>query len=144
MAVFHVAQGDVDGTDLSGIDFVFCNWFPSNLSAGGWKVGVVIDEAASDDQAAALERILRGDAGGPFGDLAALYGEWLGVERANVTFSDGATPSGSVAGRVDFTFEPLPGPAGGATTVRNAMFGFAPRVPDRKSPGTLGPVRPGL
>lgn len=124
--VFHIASGNFDDTDLSGVDFLFANWFPSNLTAGGWKVGVVVDEGASEAQASALETILHGEAGGPFADLAALYGEWLGVQRASVTFSDGDTPSASVAGRVNYTFEPRPGPDGGATTVKNAMFGFAP------------------
>lgn len=133
--VFHIASGKLDETDLSGVDFVFCNWFPSNLTAGGWKVGVVIDVAASESQARALETILHGEAGGPFGDLAALFGEWLGVERASVTFSDGETPSASVPGHVNFTFEPLPGPDGGVTTIKNAMFGFAPEFLIGKAPG---------
>jgi hypothetical protein len=126
VAVFNIASGKLDDTDLSGIAFAFCNWFPSNLSAGGWKVGVVLDDGASAAQATALESILHGEAGGPFADFAALYGEWLGVERASVTYSDGDTPSASVAGRVSYTFESLPGPGGGVTTVKNAMFGFAP------------------
>lgn len=126
VAVFNIASGKLDDTDLSGIAFAFCNWFPSNLSAGGWKVGVVLDDGASAAQATALESILHGEAGGPFADFAALYGEWLGVERASVTYSDGDAPSASVGGRVSYTFESLPGPGGGVTTVKNAMFGFAP------------------
>lgn len=133
--VFHIASGKLDDTDLSGVDFVFCNWFPSHLSAGGWKVGAVVDDGASDAQVSALESILRGQVGGPFGDFAALYDEWLGLERASVSFSDGDTPSGSVAGRVILTFEPFPGPDGGVTTVKNAMYGFAPEFRIGKGPG---------
>lgn len=135
VAVFHIASGNNDDIDLSGVDFVFANLFPSNLSTGNWKVGIVVDERASEDQAGALERILHGDAGGPFADFAALYGDWLGVERASVMFSDGERPTGSVAGRVRYTFEPLPGPDGGATTVKNAMFGFASEYMIGKAPG---------
>ncbi|MBO1268870.1 DUF1326 domain-containing protein [Arthrobacter cavernae] len=135
VGVFHIASGKHDDIDLSGVDFAFCNLFPSNLTAGNWKVGVIVDEGASEEQAGALEGILHGDAGGPFADFAALYGEWLGVERASVTFNDGETPSASVAGRASFTFEPLPGPDGGVTTVKNAMFGFAPEFLIGKGPG---------
>ena len=135
VAVFHIASGKLDDTDLSDVNFAFCNLFPSNLSAGDWKVGVVVDDGASDEQAGALETILHGDAGGPFADFAALYGEWLGVERASVTFSGGDAPSGSVGGQVSYTFEPLPGPDGGVTTVKNAMFGFAPEFKIGKAPG---------
>ena len=125
-AVFHIASGKSDDTDLSGVDFAFANLFPSNLTAGNWKVGVVVDEGATDEQANALERILHGDAGGPFADFAALYGEWLGVERARITFNDGEAPTASVGERASLTFESLPGPGGGVTTVKNAMYGFAP------------------
>lgn len=73
-----------------------------------------------------LGAILHGDEGGPFADFAALYGEWLGVERRNINFSDGNTPTASVDGHINLAIEPLPGPGGGVTTVKNAMFGFAP------------------
>ncbi|WP_354254045.1 DUF1326 domain-containing protein [Arthrobacter sp. UYEF21] len=124
--VFHVAKASLDDTDLSGVDFAFLNWFPTHLTAVGWKVGAVVDDAAT---------ILRGQAGGPFGDLAGLYGEWLGLERASVTFTDGDRPSGSVAGHAQFTFELLPGPDGGVTTVKNAMYGFAPEFRIGEGPG---------
>ena len=67
--VFHIAKGNLDDTDLSGVDFAFLNWFPTDLTAGGWKVGAVVDDAATDAQAGALETILRGQAGGPFVSL---------------------------------------------------------------------------
>jgi hypothetical protein len=133
VAVFHIRNGELDGTDLSGTTFAFCNLFPSNLSAGNWKVGIVVDESASDEQTQALERILHGDEGGPFADFAALYGEWLGVERGEVSFSDGDQPSATVRD-VSFTFEPLEGPGGAHTTVKNALYGFAPEFRVGRAP----------
>lgn len=135
VAVFHIKDGSLDDTDLSGTTFAFVNFFPSNLSAGNWKVGVVVDEGASDGQAGAIEKILRGDEGGPFADFAALYGEFLGVERAPVKLSNGDRPSGSVGDQSNFTFEPLEGPGGTQTTVKNAMFGFAPEFRVGRAPG---------
>lgn len=135
VAVFQIESGNLDDTNLSGVAFAFANWFSSNLTAGNWKVGIVVDDGASDAQASALETILHGDAGGPFADFAAFYGEWLGVERASVTFSDGDRPSGSVGGHGDYTFEPLPGPGGSFTTEKNAMFGFAEEFRIGKGPG---------
>jgi hypothetical protein len=136
VAIFHIREGNLDDTDLSGTTIAFCNEFPSNLTAGNWKVGVVIDEGASDEQAQALERILHGDEGGPFGDFAALFGEWLGVERAKVEFSDGDKPSGNVGDKAKFTFEPLEAPDGSHTTVKGAMFGFAPEYRIGRAPGS--------
>ncbi|CAN7245253.1 DUF1326 domain-containing protein [Arthrobacter sp. LjRoot14] len=60
MNVFHIASGKLDDTDLSGVDFAFANWFPSHLAAGEWKVGAVVDDAASDAQVRALGSIFRG------------------------------------------------------------------------------------
>jgi hypothetical protein len=127
VAIFHIADGNLDDTDLSGTTLSLVNLFPSNLTSGNWKLGVVVDESASDEQAGAIERIIKGDEGGAFADFAALTDEWLGMERGRVAFSDGDRPSGSVGG-TDFSFEPLPGPEGSdaQTTVKNAAFGFAP------------------
>jgi hypothetical protein len=127
VAVFHIAEGNIDDTDLSGVDVGLVNLFPSNLTAGNWKLGVVVDDGASDDQASALERIFHGDEGGPFADFAPLVGDWLGMERAPVTFSDGDRPAASI-GDSSWTFEPLAGPegSGAQTTVKSAAFGFAP------------------
>jgi hypothetical protein len=133
VAAFHVKSGNLDDTDLSGTTFAFVNLFPSNLTAGNWKFGVVVDEDASDEQASAYERILHGEEGGPFADFAPLFGEWLGVERARVSVSDGDSPSGTV-GEVQFTFEPLEAPDGSHTTVKGAMYGFAPEYRVGRAP----------
>ena len=136
--VFHVDEGSLDGTDLSGVNVALTNHWPSNLTAGNWKLGMVIDDGASDEQAGALERIFKGDAGGPFADFVALTEEWLGTERAPVRFSDGDRPSASV-GDSSFTFEPFEGPegSGAQTTVKNAAFGFAPEYRVGKAPGPV-------
>jgi hypothetical protein len=136
VGVFHIAEGNSDGTDLSDVNFCLVNFFPSNLTSGGWKLGIVVDEGASDEQASALERIISGKEGGPFADFAALTDEWMGVERGGVSFSDGDRPSASVGGH-DHTFEPLAGPEGSGTqtTVHNAAFGFAPEFRVGKTSG---------
>lgn len=139
VAVFHIADGNLDDTDLSGVDVGLVNYWPENLSAGNWKLGVVVDEDASDEQAGGIERIFKGEEGGPFAEFAALTDEWLGMERASVAFSDGDRPSGSI-GDSNWTFEPLAGPegTGSETTVRNAVFGFAPEFRVGRAPGHLG------
>jgi hypothetical protein len=133
--IFSVREGSLDDVDLSGVNFALYNHFPSNLTAGNWKVAVVIDSDASDEQAQAIESITRGEAGGPFGDLANFYGEFLGVERDTVTYSDGDKPSGSVGSSSEVTFEPLAGPSGSPTTVKGAAFGFAPEYKIGHGPG---------
>ena len=122
IGVWDIREGDLDGTDLSGVSFVLWNRFPSNLTSGNWTLGVVIDESASDEQAQALERILSGQEGGPFAEFAPLIGDFQGVERGSVSLSGNSI---SLGDRGEASFEPATGPDGSETTVSNAMFGFA-------------------
>jgi hypothetical protein len=57
------------------------------------------------------------------------------MERDPISFSGGDTPSATIGDATSIDFEPLPGPAGGHTTVKNAMFGFAPEFRVGKAPG---------
>jgi hypothetical protein len=138
LAVFQIADGNLDDTDLSGVNLGLVNLFPANLTSGNWKLGIVVDEGASDDQASSLERIVKGEEGGVFEQFAALTDEWLGMERGPVTFSDGDKPVASI-GDNSFTFEPLAGPEGSntQTTVKNAAFGFAPEFRVGRAPGKM-------
>ena len=133
--VFSVKEGSLEGTDVSGVNVALYNLFPSNLTAGNWKVGLVIDENASDEQAGALERIFKGEVGGPFGEMSGLFGEFLGTERDSVTYSDGDSPSASIGSSSVTTFEAREGPDGSPTTVKGAMFGFAPEYKIGKGSG---------
>jgi hypothetical protein len=130
--VFDVREGNLDSTDLSGVPFALYNHFPSNLSSGDWKVGIVVDDAASDEQAEAIERIISGQEGGPFADFTPLIGDYVGMQRGNVSLTNG---SGSVANVGDFSTEFLTGADGAPTTVSNAMFGFAPKFRVGKGSG---------
>jgi hypothetical protein len=133
--VHDVRQGNLDDIDLSGVRVAMAYMAPSNISAGNLRVGIVVDNGASEEQADALGRIFKGDAGGMFGEFAPLFGEWLGVERADISFSDGEEPSASV-GDVDVNFTAFRGADGGVTTVSNSMFGFAPVFTLGQSSGT--------
>ncbi|HEV8602378.1 MAG TPA: DUF1326 domain-containing protein [Gaiellaceae bacterium] len=131
-AAFAINEGNLDDTDLGGVNFALYNYFPSNITAGNWKVGIVVDDGASDEQAQAIERIISGDEGGPFGDFKPLIGDYAGMERASIIVSDGSV---TVAGKSEYTFEPYTGPDGSPTIVRGAMFGFAPEFQVGKTTG---------
>jgi hypothetical protein len=133
--VFGIKQGEADGVDLSGVNVAFFAQFPNNPTAGNWKVGLVIDEGASDEQAAATERVFKGEDGGPWAEFAGLREEWLGVERAGVSLSDGNTPSAEVAGMASMSFEPYTDAEGNPTRLKDAVFGLAPEFTVGKASG---------
>jgi hypothetical protein len=135
--VFGIKDGNLDETDLSGVNVAMGYMAPSNISSGNLKLGIVVDEAASDEQANALERIFKGDEGGMFGEFVPLIAEWLGAERAAVSFSDGDEPSAKI-GDSDVTFEADKGADGRPTTLSNSAFGFAPVISVGRSSGSSG------
>lgn len=82
MLAFHIDRGDIESVDVSGLSFALVADTPPVMADGGWRLGVVMDSAASGDQAGALGRVLGGELGGPPAMLGPLIGEMLGVEHA--------------------------------------------------------------
>lgn len=134
--VFHVDEGDLDGTDLSGVNMAAFFYIPEHFSAG-FDMGLVVDEGASDEQADALGQIFEGNAGGPFEEFAGVRSDWLGVERDRITFSDGEEPSATI-GDTEVRFEAFRGQDGQPSSASNAPFGFAPVFTLGRSSGRSG------
>ena len=66
---WHVEEGGYDGVDLAGLNFsVYVNW-PGAIHEGHGEAVVLIDERADDDQRAAIETLVSGSVGGPWGIL---------------------------------------------------------------------------
>jgi hypothetical protein len=104
--VFHVTDGDVEGTDVSGLTVAAVADTPKVMSEGNWRLGVIIDEAASDEQAEKLGAVFGGQLGGPMEALGPLVGENLGVERAPIEVrEDGLRHSAKIGDAIDFEIE---------------------------------------
>ena len=84
--IFHVDDGDIDGVDVSGLTVAAVGDTPKVMTDGNWRLGMLIDAAASDEQADKLGALFAGQLGGPMEGLAPLIGEMLGVERVPMTF----------------------------------------------------------
>src|SRR3954470_16065254 len=104
--VFHITDGDVEGTDVGGLTVAALADTPKVMTDGNWRLGVFIDAAASDEQAAKLGGVFSGALGGPMEALGPLVGENLGVERAPIEVrEDGVTHSVRIGDAVDFEVE---------------------------------------
>jgi len=104
--VFSIKSGEVDGTDVSGLTVAAVADTPKVMTDGNWRLGVVIDEAASDDQAEKLGGVFSGALGGPMEALGPLVGENLGVERLPIELSeDGLKHAIKIGDAVDFEIE---------------------------------------
>ena len=104
--VFDVREGEIDGTDVAGLNVVVIIDTPKVMTEGNWRLGVFIDEQATDEQAEKLAQVFGGQLGGPMAALGPLIGEMLGVERALIEVDhDGLRHSVKVGDAIDFEIE---------------------------------------
>ena len=88
LLVFDVAQGEIDGVDVGGVTVAAIIDSPKVMTDGGWRLGVLVDDGASDEQTEKLLAVFGGQMGGPMEALAPLVGEQLGVERLPMQVTD--------------------------------------------------------
>ncbi len=106
LMAFKVADGDVDGVDVSGTTVAVFGDTPAMMVEGQWRVGLVIEEDTSEEQRQALTSVFSGEKGGPPEIIAALLGELLGVEYAPIEISEeGRTHSLKIGDAVDLEVE---------------------------------------
>ena len=106
--VFDIREGDVDGTDIGGVTVALIADTPKVMTEGNWKLGVFIDDQASDEQAEKLVQVFSGQLGGPMEALAPLVGEMLGVKRVPIeVHNDGLRHSVQIGDVIDFEIEDI-------------------------------------
>jgi len=106
--VFKIREGSAGDTDISGRKVALIADTPKVMTEGNWRVGVFIDDAATDEQFDKLVQIFSGQLGGPMAGLAPLIGEMLGVERAAIEVDDeGLRHSVRVGEVIDFEIEDI-------------------------------------
>ena len=106
--IFNIREGDVDGTDIGGLKVAVVADTPKVMAEGNWRLGVFVDENASDVQMEKLVQVFSGQLGGPMAAVSPLVGEILGVERAPIeVVDDGLRHSVRVGDAVDFEIEDI-------------------------------------
>jgi hypothetical protein len=104
--VFNIREGEVEGTDISGLKVAMIADTPKVMTEGNWRVGVFIDEKATDEQAEKLTGVFSGQLGGPMAALGPLVGEMLGVERVPIEVEDdGVRHSVRIGSGIDFEIQ---------------------------------------
>src|SRR5438093_6578642 len=58
--VFNIREGQVDGTDIGGRKVAVIADSPKVMTEGNWRLGVFIDDQASDEQAEKLGQVFSG------------------------------------------------------------------------------------
>lgn len=105
---FSIRQGTIEGASIDGRKVVMIADTPKVMTEGNWRVGVFIDDGASEEQFDRLARVFGGQLGGPMGALTPLIGEMLGVERASIDVDDdGLRHRVRVGDSVDFEIQDI-------------------------------------
>jgi hypothetical protein len=106
--VFTVSEGEIEGTDVSGLKLAVIADTPKVMTEGNWRLGMFVDERATDEQVELLTAVFGGQKGGPMAGLAPLIGELLGVERAAIEIvEEGLRHSVSMGDAIDFEVEDI-------------------------------------
>jgi len=104
--VFDIEEGEVEGVDVSGLKVAAIADTPKVMTDGNWRLGVFMDETASDEQAEKLGGVFSGALGGPMEALGPLIGENLGVQPATIeVHEEGLMHSVKIGDSVDFEIE---------------------------------------
>src|SRR5438309_10955713 len=85
---YHIEKGQIDGVDVGGHSVAVIADAPAKMLDGGWRVGLIIDDKASKEQADKLGGVFAGQMGGPMASLAPLIGEVLGIEQQPMEYGD--------------------------------------------------------
>jgi hypothetical protein len=106
LMVFQIADGDVDGVDVSDKTVVVFGDTPALMVEGNWRVGLLIEEDTSEEQRQALTSVFSGKEGGPPEIIGGLSGEMLGVEYAPIAVEEeGRKHSVKIGDAVDLEVE---------------------------------------
>jgi hypothetical protein len=106
--VFSIREGAIEGTNVTGRTLALIADSPKVMTEGNWRVGIFVDDGASDEQVEKLTGVFGGQMGGPMAGLAPLIGEVLGVERAPITVvEDGLRHSVRIGDAIDFEIEDI-------------------------------------
>jgi len=106
---YRIDSGRFGAVDLGGVSFAVIAQSKAIMSEGGWTLGVIVDDRASDEQANAIVEIASGRAGGPMAAMAPLIGDFRGVERHTIRFEmAGSRRATSIPGILEQEVEGIP------------------------------------
>ncbi|MFN8187689.1 MAG: DUF1326 domain-containing protein [Gaiellales bacterium] len=130
----HIEEGNLDEARLDGLTFVMVLDTPARMADGDWRVGLYLDERATEGQREALLTILSGDHGGMPEMLKPFIGEMLGVKVVPIHYSgEGQRRRAEIPGIAEFELENIDLLGNGEPfTIKNVFHPMASELPVAK------------
>src|SRR3954471_5145593 len=105
---FHIREGDIEGTDVSGLKVGVIADTPKVMTDGNWKLVLFVDENATDEQAEKLAGVMSGALRGPMAGRGRRVGEMMGRERVPIELDvDGVSHSVRIGDVIDFQVDDI-------------------------------------
>jgi hypothetical protein len=126
----RIDQGRFDTVDLGSLNVGLMFDVPGLVARGNWTSALFVDEKVPAPAVDALMEIFTGRAGGPPHLLSILVANFLGVQRAPVSYRNEGETRIFTAGRIiDGAVVPISGKqAGEQVVIRNSEYWIAPDV----------------
>ncbi|NDJ15119.1 MAG: DUF1326 domain-containing protein [Acidobacteriia bacterium] len=84
----RIDSGQYGDVSLAGLRAVIAFDTPQHMISGGWTEMILIDEASTQEQRAALQTILAGQAGGPWETLGRFVARRLDIRYVPIDFNE--------------------------------------------------------
>ena len=128
-AGIRIDQGNYGDEDLSGLNIGLLLEIPGNMARGNWKAAAYIDDRANDAAYEGLVNIFTGKAKGTTGLFSMLVSDFLGAERAPITFETEGKKRRLMVGRaIKGEIEPVPGKGGEDQVITNTEYWMGPDI----------------
>ncbi|WP_300517538.1 DUF1326 domain-containing protein [Aliiroseovarius sp.] len=128
-AGIRIDSGNYGDEDLSGLNIGLLLEIPGNMARGNWKAAAYIDDRASEAAFEGLLNIFTGKAKGTTGLFSMLVSEFLGAERAPITFETEGKKRRLMVGRaIKGEIEPVPGKDGADQVITNTEYWMGPDI----------------
>lgn len=125
----RIDEGKFGDEDLSGLNIGLLIEIPGLMARGNWKCAAFIDERASDAAYDGLVSIFSGAARGTTGLFKVLVAEFLGAERAPITYqNEGKTRRLMVGKKIKGEVVPVEGKDGEDIVITNTNYWMGPDI----------------
>ena len=125
----RIDEGSYGDVDLSGLNVGLVLEIPGLMARGNWKAAAFIDDRASEAAHEALVAIFSGQARGTTGLFGVLVSEFLGAERAEVTYENHGNERRLMVGKkIQGAVVPVEGNGGEDIVVTNTKYWMGPDI----------------
>ena len=125
----RIDEGHYGDEDLAGLNVGLILEIPGLMARGNWKAAAYIDERASDAAFDGLLKIFSGQARGTTGLFKVLVSEFLGAERAPVSFETEGKLRRLIVGKaIHGEVVPVGGAGGEDMVITNTEYWMGPDI----------------